>query len=409
MNKLTVNVIGLGYIGLPTALIMACESVQVIGTDLNVSLVDGLNNGILPFKEEGLEDLFKNAIQNNIVFEQKYVNADIYIVAVPTPYIKENKKIDPQFIISAITSILKVCSKGSIICIESTISPSTIDNFVRPIIANNNFIIGKDIHLVHTPERIIPGNMFFELKNNSRTIGCDDVEIGNKIKDLYSLFCIGEIVITDICSAEMSKIVENTFRDVNIAFANELSKICRNANLDVYEIIKLANMHPRVNILTPGPGVGGHCISVDPWFLVGDYPNLTKLISNARQVNDSMPYFVFDRLKCILKENSINDTSRVGVYGLTYKEDVDDIRESPSLQFINVLKENNINDIKFFDPFIDEPIVNNQLFNFDEFISNIDIIIIMVAHSHIKENIEITSNKIILDTKNIFNKNVYKL
>ena len=189
--------------------------------------------------------------------------------------------------------------------VESTISPGTIDRYVKPVIAEQGFSLGEDIHIAHAPERIIPGNMIYELKHNSRTIGADERAVAERIRSVYASFCEGEIVLTDIKTAEMSKVVENTFRDINIAFANELAKICRSDNMDVYEIIKVANKHPRVNILQPGPGVGGHCISVDPWFLVGDYPGLANIILAARKINDSMPDFVLERACEIMRENKI--------------------------------------------------------------------------------------------------------
>ena len=211
-----------------------------------------------------------------------------------------------------------------------------------------------------TPERIIPGNMVYELKHNSRTIGADSREIGEKVKALYSSFCEGEIVVTDIRTAEMTKVVENTFRDINIAFANELAKICRSDNMDVYEIIRIANKHPRVNILTPGPGVGGHCISVDPWFLVGDYPGLSNIILAARKINDSMPDFVLERIHNIMKENGLTDVGRVGLYGLTYKENVDDTRESPTLQMLESMERHLCGgQIKVYDPYVTRDIVPN--------------------------------------------------
>ena len=300
-----INIIGLGYIGLPTALMFAKSGVKVIGTDYNKELVDTLNSGKLTFEEEGLNELFNEALQNKIEFKTEYVKTNMYIVAVPTPYVSESKKIDPKYVISAVNSVLDVCENGAVIVIESTISPGTIDRFVRPEITKRGFVIGKDIHIVHAPERIIPGNMVYELENNSRTIGSDNYEIGEKVKELYGCFCKGEIVVTDIRSAEMSKVVENTYRDINIAFANELAKICRADDMDVYEIIRIANKHPRVNILQPGPGVGGHCISVDPWFLVGDYPDLTNIILAARKINDSMPDHVLSRIRDIMRENNI--------------------------------------------------------------------------------------------------------
>jgi len=405
-----VNVIGLGYIGLPTALILAKNNIKVVGTDLNKELVNLLNNGELTFEEEGLSELFHSAVSNNIKFTTNYIKTNTYIIAVPTPYIKESKKLDPHYVISAINSVLEVCEKNSIIVIESTLSPGSIEKYVRPEITRKGFTIGKDIHLAHAPERIIPGNMIYELEHNVRTIGCDSKEIGEKVKNLYSSFCKSEIIITDIKSAEMSKVVENTYRDINIAFANELAKICRMDGMDVYEIIKIANMHPRVNILQPGPGVGGHCISVDPWFLVGDYPDLTNLILTARKINDSMPQHVLSRIREIMKEHNINDISKIGLYGLTYKEDVDDTRESPTLQLLEKMENHLAFGIKVYDPFINKEIVDNQYFDFDEFLKDIEIIVIMVGHSHIKENFDKIKNKLILDTRNICSiKNTYKL
>ena len=273
-----VNVIGLGYIGLPTALMLAAHGVEVIGTDYSMHLVGTLNEGKTTFKEEGLDELFNSALKAGIRFTTEYQATDTYIVSVPTPYDKFSKKVDPSYVIRAIQEILKVSEKGALIVIESTISPGTIDKFIRPVIENAGLKIGIDIHIIHAPERIIPGNMIYELLHNNRTIGADEIEVGEKVKRLYASFCLGEIIVTDIRTAEMTKVVENTYRAVNIAFANELAKICRHDNMDVYEIIRICNMHPRVNILQPGPGVGGHCISVDPWFLVGDYPSLAKVI-----------------------------------------------------------------------------------------------------------------------------------
>ena len=406
----SINVVGLGYIGLPTAMMFASSGIKTTGVDYNKALVDDLSNGVLTFEEDGLDKLFKSALDNGIEFSNEYSKADVYIIAVPTPYIKESKKIDPKYVISAINSVLGVCEKDSIICIESTVSPGTIDKYVRPAIEAKGFKIGEDIHIVHTPERIIPGNMIYELEHNSRTIGCDDVRIGERVKALYASFCKGNIVITDIRSAEMSKVIENTYRDINIAFANELTKICRKDNMDVYEIIRIANMHPRVNILSPGPGVGGHCISVDPWFLVGDYPALTNLIWEARKINDSMPEFVLGRISDIMKEHNIKDASRVGLYGITYKEDVDDTRESPTLQLIERMERNLAFGIKTYDPFVKEKMFDGQYMDFDEFVDDVDIVVIMVGHTHIKENMDKIKDKLILDTKNICNfEKAYKL
>lgn len=397
-----VNVIGLGYIGLPTALMLASHGVEVIGTDYNKDLVNTLNAGKTTFKEDGLDELFENAVNAGIKFTTEYQNTDIYIVSVPTPYDKFSKKVDACYVAEAVKDVMKVCHKGATVVVESTVSPGTIDKFVRPVIEENGFVIGKDINLVHAPERIIPGNMVYELLHNNRTIGADDKEVGEKIKELYDSFCQGEIVVTDIRTAEMTKVVENTFRAVNIAFANELAKICRHDNMDVYEIIKICNMHPRVNILQPGPGVGGHCISVDPWFLVGDYPSLAKVIDESMKTNDGMPDFVLNRIYEIMKENDIKDISKVGLYGLTYKENVDDMRESPTLQMLESMERHLCGDlVKVYDPFITKDIVPNQYHNLDKFINDVELVVLLVGHDEIKQNMDKLKGKVILDTRKI--------
>lgn len=396
-----INIVGLGYIGLPTALMLAANGNKVIGTDYNKAVVKSLQNGLVPFEEKGIEKLYQEAISKDISFTDQYIKTDMYIITVPTPYMKDSKKIDPSYIISAVKSVMDICEKGAVIAIESTVSPGTIDKFVRPLIQEKGLVLGKDIHLVHAPERILPGNMIHELRHNSRTIGADSQAAGEKVKSIYETFCESEIVITDIRTAEMTKVVENTFRDINIAFANELTKICRSDDLNVYEIIRIANKHPRVNILNPGPGVGGHCISVDPWFLVGDYPGLTNLILTARHTNDSMPEFVLERVHTIMKEKGMTDLSRVGIYGLTYKQDVDDVRESPTLQLLGKMKEHLAPGLKVYDPMVKTKLVDNQYTDFDEFLKEVDFVIVMVGHSHIKENEDKLVGKMILDTQKV--------
>ena len=398
-----VNVIGLGYIGLPTALMMAAHGVEVVGTDYNKKLVDTLNAGHTTFKEKGLDELFADAVKAGVKFTTEYQVTDTYIVSVPTPYDKFSKKIDACYVVAAVKSVMKVCPKGATVVIESTVSPGTIDKFVRPVIEENGFEIGKDIHLVHAPERIIPGNMVYELLHNNRTIGADSREIGEKVKEYYASFCQGEIVVTDIKTAEMTKVVENTFRAVNIAFANELAKICRHDGMDVYEIIKICNMHPRVNILQPGPGVGGHCISVDPWFLVGDYPALTKVIGESMKINDGMPDFVLNRIYEIMKEKGLTDITKVGLYGLTYKENVDDMRESPTLQLLESQERHLATGLKVYDPFITDDVVKNQYHDLDKFLNDVDMVVVMVKHNEIKENAEKLTNKVVLDCQNVIN------
>lgn len=382
---------------------MASHGVDVVGVDYSNQVVSNLKAGNLTFEEAGLEDVFKKALGNGIVFQTEYPKADLYVVAVPTPYDKSTKKIDASYVVNAVNSVLDVCDKGSIIVIESTISPGTIDRYIRPVIEERGFVAGEDIHIVHAPERIIPGNMIAELVHNNRTIGADDHGVAEKVKSVYGTFCEGDIAITDVRTAEMSKVVENTFRDINIAFANELAKICRQANMDVLEVIRIANCHPRVNILSPGPGVGGHCISVDPWFLVGDFPEQANLIRQARLINDSMPEYVLSRVADIMKENGLTDVSRVGLYGLTYKENVDDVRESPTLQLLESMERHlcsSDSSPKVYDPFIKADMVANQMHDLSEFLDAVDVVVVMVGHDELKSHEDLLEGKIVLDTRN---------
>jgi UDP-N-acetyl-D-mannosaminuronic acid dehydrogenase len=272
---------------------------------------------------------------------------------------------------------MKVCPDDAIVVIESTISPGTIDRYVRPILA------GKNVQVAHTPERIIPGNMIHELLHNARTIGADNEITGKRIQEVYETFCRGGIILTDVRSAEMSKVVENTFRDINIAYANELSRICHASGLDVYEIIRIANTHPRVNILQPGPGVGGHCISVDPWFLVGDYPDTANIIRTARELNDGQPGYILQRVAELEESLHLTDVSKIGFYGLTYKANVDDTRESPMLQMFEIMGTKR-DYIRVYDPYVQRDIFANQYHDFDEFLKGLELLVVMVGHDEIK-------------------------
>lgn len=398
-----VNVIGLGYIGLPTALMLASNGIEVVGTDYNKALVDRLNDGIVTFDEDGLQNVMDRALDAGIRFTTEYQQTDTYIVSVPTPYDKFTKKVDVSYVLDAVEKVTAVAEKHAIIIIESTIAPGTIDSVVRPKLEALGLRVGDDIRIAHAPERIIPGNMIYELVHNNRTIGADDLSDGMIVKEIYSSFCKGKIAITDIKSAEMTKVIENTYRAVNIAFANELAKICRLADLDVYNIIDICNMHPRVNILNPGPGVGGHCISVDPWFIVGDYPLDANLIFEALSINQMMPNYVIQRVYDIMQAENIDSIERVGFYGLTYKENVDDVRESPTLQLIDILHRNFVKNLKVYDPFVKEDLIDNQYHNFDEFIDDIDMIVVMVKHNEIRDREFDISDKVILDCQNILN------
>ena len=404
-----VNVIGLGYIGLPTALMMASHGIDVVGTDYNKQLVDTLNAGHTTFKEDGLDELFACAVEAGIRFTTDYQVCNTYIVSVPTPYDKVNKKIDPSFVVAAIESIIKIAPEDAVIVIESTVSPNTIDRYVRPVLNNAD---RSDIKLAHAPERIIPGNMVSELLYNNRTIGADDNEVAESVSKLYSSFCEGEIALTDIKTAEMTKVVENTFRAVNIAFSNELAKICRVGGMDVAEVIRIANKHPRVNILNPGPGVGGHCIPVDPWFLVGDYPETANFIRLALQTNASMPAYVLHRTREAMRQQGINDVSKVGIYGLTYKENVDDVRESPTLQMLDIMQEHLCADeMRIFDPWVQKDVVRGQVHCFEEFLDGLELVIVMVGHSDIKGKPELFGERVIIDPCDVMGSgdNIYKL
>ena len=398
---MTIAVIGQGYIGLPTALVLADNGNDVIGVDYDEEKIEKLKAGKVTFSEEGLDDLFQSAVKKNLKFQTEYPAVDMYIVSVPTPYKDNNKRVDPKYLVAATETIAKVAPKGAIQVVESTISPGVIDEYVRPALEENGRSLGDDIHIAHAPERIIPGNMINELYHNSRTIGADDAEVAQKVKEVYQTFCKGEIIITDIRTAEISKVVENTFRDINIAYANELSRICRRAGVDVYEVIDVANHHPRVNILNPGPGVGGHCIPVDPWFLVGDYPEDANLIKQAREVNDAQPLYIWNLAKNDFSTVGIDENSTIGIYGLTYKENVDDTRMSPSLQLLNSLSAEEKSRIISYDPFIERDLVEQQYHDFDKFLAASDAVIVMVNHKHIVENADKLSAKPVFDSKNI--------
>ena len=404
-----VNVIGLGYIGLPTALMMATHGVEVVGTDYNEGLVATLNAGRTTFKEDGLDELFAQALEAGVRFTTEYQECDTYIVSVPTPYDKVDKKIDPSYVVAACGTVLEHAPEAATLVIESTISPNTIDRFVRPLLEDAG---RQDVALVHAPERIIPGNMVYELLHNNRTIGADDPEVGERVAALYASFCQGEIAVTDIRTAEMTKVVENTFRAVNIAFANELAKVCRVGGMDVYEVIRIANKHPRVNILQPGPGVGGHCIPVDPWFLVGDYPEVANLIRLALQTNASMPEYVLRRAREAMAERGMDDPSKVGVYGLTYKEDVDDVRESPTLQLLEAQAEHLCGSpMRVYDPWVEADVVPNQVHSMDEFLEGLEMVIVMVGHSQVKGRPEAFGDRVLIDPRDVMGDgaNVVKL
>lgn len=329
-------ILGLGYIGLPTASTFASHGIQVIGVDVNEQIVHTLQNGDLHIYEPGLRTLVQAALRSgNLVISDHPEPADAFIIAVPTPF-KEGKKADLRAVVAATESIVPHLHTGNLVVLESTSPPRTTVDIIAPILNRSGLTAGKDYHLAYSPERVLPGQILRELIENARVIGGIDPISAQAGRDLYATFVQGEILLTDATTAEMVKLMENTYRDVNIAIANEFSRLADRFCVDVWEAISLANRHPRVKILGPGPGVGGHCISVDPWFLVEAAPDLTPLIHTAREVNDSQPRFVVDLVRKALGDLS---GKRIAALGLAYKPDVDDLRESPAIEVASLLQQ----------------------------------------------------------------------
>jgi len=329
-------VLGHGYIGLPTASTFATHGLQVVGVDVNQQVVSRLNEGELHIYEPGLRTQVQAALlSGNLVIKNEPQPADAFIIAVPTPFL-EDKKADLSYVTSAAESVVPHLRKGSLVVLESTSPPRTTVDIVRPILEQSGLKAGVDFYLAYTPERVLPGQILRELIENARVIGGIDTASAEAGRVLYSVFVRGEIILTDATTAEMVKLMENTYRDGNVAIANEFARLADRFGVDVWEAIALANRHPRVRILNPGPGVGGHCISVDPWFLVEAAPDLSPLIRTARMVNDSQPDFVIK-----LVERALPDLSgaRISVLGLAYKPDVDDLRESPAVTICHLLAE----------------------------------------------------------------------
>jgi len=324
-------VLGLGYIGLPTASTFATHGLQVIGVDVNHKVVNHLQNGHLHIHEPGLRTLVQAALHSgNLTIRPAPEPADAFIIAVPTPF-GDGKRADMQYVINAAESIVPHLQPGNLVVLESTSPPRTTTDLVAPILERSGLKAGVDFHLAYSPERVLPGKILQELIENARVIGGIDAASAEAGRDLYGLFVRGQIILTDATTAEMVKLMENTYRDVNIAIANEFSRLADRFGVDVWEAITIANLHPRVNILKPGPGVGGHCISVDPWFLVEAAPDISPLIRTARLVNDGQPEFVVSLVKRALGSDDLRQR-RIAALGLAYKADVDDLRESPAVE-----------------------------------------------------------------------------
>jgi len=408
IHKQKICIIGLGYIGLPAAAMFASNGHKVIGVDINNEVIDALEKGKVIIEEPYLKNMVEQEVTSgNLIAAKKPQEADAFIIAVPTPLTKD-KKADMSLVKKATESIIPYLRKGNIVVLESTSPTGTIKNMIIPILKKSDLKIGEDLYVGYCPERVLPGQILFELVNNNRIIGGINRKSSEKIKDLYQTFVKGEIYLTDTNTAEMCKIVENTYRDVNIAFVNELSKICENTGADIWEVIKLCNKHPRINIHQPGPGVGGHCLAVDPWFIVEKNPDLARIIKLARETNDSMPQYIFNKIENILK--NVKSLKKVTILGVTYKANIDDTRESPIIKLIEILEKHNYK-ISVVDPYVKE--FRYKVEDILKAVKDCDLLVLAVNHKDFKElNFDILAkkmrNKIVLDTRNYFNKTILK-
>ncbi len=403
MSYQTLCVLGLGYIGLPTASTFATHGLEVIGVDTNPAVVENLNNGKVHLYEPGLRTLVQAAIRSgNLVVKDQPQPADAFIIAVPTPF-KEDKLANLDFVTAAAKAITPHLEKGNLIILESTSPPRTTVDIVAPILEKSGLTAGKDFHLVYSPERVLPGQILRELIENARVIGGINEASAKAGEALYSTFVRGEIILTDATTAEMVKLMENTYRDINIAAANQFARLADRFHVDIWEAINLANRHPRVRILNPGPGVGGHCISVDPWFFVEAAPDLTSLIYSARMVNDGQPKYVLDFIKRKIGKVS---GKKVAVLGLSYKPDVDDLRESPAVETTKLLRDAGA-EVRIHEPFdLDYSIEGVETVRtLEHAFAQADIILLLVGHSQLKKIdpnkfAKSTSDCVVLDTVN---------
>ena len=395
--------IGIGYVGLPTAAMFASKGHKVIGYDLNKKTVDALNRGQIIIEEPGLLDLVKDCVKkgNLSATTECPSDCDVYIIAVPTP-INEDKTADMSYVESATKAIVPHLKKGCIVILESTSPPRTVEDLMLPILKETGLILGEELLVAHSPERILPGKVIEELRTNSRIVGGINEKSSIEVKKVYESIVEGEIFITTATTAEMCKVMENTFRDVNIALANELAKISEELGVNAFEVISLANHHPRVNILSPGPGVGGHCIALDPWFLVEKSEN-AKLIKQARLINDSMPSFVFEKIKSIL--GGFNG-QKIALLGVTYKPNIDDVRESPVMHLLDMLKKENIV-VNVCDEHAGDKIDNNM--DLYDAVKDASLLVLGVNHDEFRhiDFIKVASllkDKKVLDTRNFFDR-----
>lgn len=402
-KDLTITILGMGYIGLPTAIAFAKAGFTVKGFDVNKKVIETLKAGHIHIVEPSLQEAFEEALKSGrLIPTDKLEKSDVFIISVPTPFKKnhEEKIADLSYVESASKEVATVLEENNLVILESTVPPMTT-KLMTDILERETGISRDKFMSVHCPERVLPGRILYELEHNDRIIGAERREAGEYTKVIYdAMVKEGTCYITNDITAEMCKLVENTFRDVNIAFANELSVICDKLGIDVFELIKLANKHPRVNILTPGAGVGGHCLAVDPWFIVEKFPKEANVIREARLINDFKPRFIVNKVDEILKGNK---ELTVGVLGLAYKPDIDDLRESPAMEIAEILRDKGYKVIAC-EPNVDSKEVNNfELYSFDEILEKADYLVLAQGHKEFKEKIEVLKDKNTYDCLGLLN------
>jgi UDP-N-acetyl-D-mannosaminuronic acid dehydrogenase len=398
-----VCIIGLGYIGLPTAALLANKGYDVLGVDINENVIKHINRGKVHIEETDLHILVSAAAKSGkLTAKSSPEEADVFIISVPTPFESDqNKRIIPDlsYVRAAVKSIAPFVKKGNLVILEST-SPigTTEDIVVKTLSQKTGLKLGKELFIAYSPERVLPGRILTELVMNDRVIGGIDESSAAEAKNFYSSFVEGNIYLTNARTAEFVKLVENAYRDVNIAFSNEISMIADQAGIDVWELIELANKHPRVNILKPGPGVGGHCIAVDPWFIISQFEDKAKLLKNAREVNDAKANFVLGKIVDLIKKKNLKS---VACLGLAYKENIDDLRESPSLNIVKKLSSLKLAKIYACDPYVKEESVGGvKLYDLETAIAKSELIVLLVAHNEfIVLDVDKFKNKDVLDFK----------
>ncbi|MER2108102.1 MAG: nucleotide sugar dehydrogenase [Solibacillus sp.] len=405
----SICVVGLGYIGLPTAVMFANHGVKVHGVDVNPAAVKSIQEKKLHIEENGLQERLNKAVDEGFLTASTTPQpADIFIVAVPSPINADNTA-NLEYVRMATASIVPFVKKGDLVILESTVPPKTVENVMLPELVKSGLEIGTELFVSHSPERVIPGKVFEELVNNDRIVGGIGERAAEMTKELYETFVKGAIHLTDATTAELVKVMENTYRDVNIAFANELAKMADKLDVNIWEAIKFANYHPRVNVHFPGPGVGGHCIAVDPWFLVELGGETAQIINLSRNTNDSMPGYTAQKVQAILNKAGIAGAT-VAVMGLAFKGNIDDMRESPSTIVIDELEKLGLNVVSY-DPHIKENKHRTQTQSLQEATEQADVLLFLTDHNEFKtyDASTITAkHKIVFDTKNCLNRDVWE-